>query len=84
MTRLDAMADAAPEDAAPARPDPPAATCRHLRNNGMYVFDGIPDDEDYESSGYWCQRTMKTFGPDDDLVGRRECREPGRSCYEPL
>jgi hypothetical protein len=27
---------------------------------------------------------MKTFGPDDRMVGHRECRDATRSCYEPL
>ena len=53
----------------------------------MYIFDGRPDgtdDDDYEPSAFWCLQTMKAFGPDDDLVGRRECRDCGRPCYEPL
>ena len=63
--------------------------CRHLRTNGMYIFDGDEhpegtDADEYESSGAWCQRTMKSYGPDDDLVGRRECRDSSRPCYEPL
>jgi hypothetical protein len=53
----------------------------------MYVFDRPPDggeDDDYEPSSCWCLLTMKAFGPDDGLVGRRDCRDSGRSCYEPL
>ena len=61
--------------------------CRHLRSAGMYVFtDGSPEEtaENYDSSSYWCSETMKSFGPDDDLAGGRECRVRSRSCYEPL
>jgi hypothetical protein len=63
------------------------APCRHLRSNGMYIFDGHlgdAQDEEYEPSACWCLHTMKNFGPDDRFVGLHECREPGRSCYEPL
>ena len=84
MTRRVAVDVEGPDDSAPAGPAPLAAPCRHLRTNGMYVFDAIPDDDEYETSGAWCQRTMKPFGPDDDFVGRRECRDSGRPCYEPL
>ena len=66
---------------------PRLSPCRHLRSAGMYVFSDGPRDEtaeDYDSSSYWCSETMKSFGPDDDLAGGRECRDPSRSCYEPL
>ncbi len=65
----------------------PPAICRHLRSNGMYIFDGLSRDaegEDYEPSSCWCLHTMKNFGPDDSFVGVAECRGPERSCYEPL
>jgi hypothetical protein len=64
-----------------------ATPCRHLRTTGMYVYDGGESDEtrdDYDHSGCWCLQTMKNFGPDDDRVGGRECRDESRSCYEPL
>ena len=40
--------------------------------------------EDYDSTVYWCLQTMKSFGPDDEMVGGRECRDSSRSCYEPI
>jgi hypothetical protein len=87
VNRRNAVADpAANESAAPAS-QALGAPCRHLRSNGMYIFDGRPDgsdDDDHEPSACWCLLTMKAFGPDDDLVSRRECRDPGRPCYEPL
>jgi hypothetical protein len=59
--------------------------CRHMRTAGMYVYgDRGHEAEDYDSSSYWCTETMKSFGPDDEMVGGRECRDPSRSCYEPL
>jgi hypothetical protein len=84
VNRRNSVAETTPNESAPGRPESLAAPCRHLRTNGMYVFDNVPEDDEYESSGAWCQRTMKSFGPDDDFVGRRECRDSGRSCYEPL
>ncbi len=85
MNRLELMS-------ASERPDVPvtktlAAPCRHLRSAGMYVFaddSGGDGDENYSSSSYWCSHTMKGFGPDDELAGGRECKEPSRSCYQPL
>jgi len=87
VNRRDAVADTAPNESAGPAHGALAAPCRYLRSNGMYIFDGRPDgtdDDDYEPSGSWCLQTMKAFGPDDDLVGRRECRDSGRPCYEPL
>ncbi len=60
--------------------------CRHLRNKGMYVYTdgsgGEPHD-DYDNTIYWCLKTMKGFGPDDDFVDAEDCRNPSRTCYEP-
>jgi hypothetical protein len=52
----------------------------------MYVYtDGSREvDEDDDTSVYWCLKTMKGFGPDDDIVDRSGCCKPGRPCYEPL
>jgi len=55
----------------------------------MYVYTDESDDDldakaDYDNTIFWCQKTMKDIGPDDDLVGRHECRNTGRSCYEPI
>jgi hypothetical protein len=63
------------------------APCRHLRSNGIYIYGDGHDDagnEEYSSSSCWCCETMKSFGPDDRMVGHRECRDATRSCYEPL
>jgi hypothetical protein len=67
--------------------DPAAPVCRHLRNKGMFVYtDGSAGEahEDYDSTVYWCNQSMKDFGPDDDHVGSLECRNTSRPCYEPL
>jgi hypothetical protein len=87
VNRRTAMADPDSNDSAAAPPRPLGPICRHLRSNSMYISDGRPDgieDDDYEPSACWCVLTSKAIGPDDDLVGRRACRDSGRTCYQPL
>lgn len=88
--QTDAEAEAAPkpEDAPPPEygiVDPP---CRHLRSKGMYVYTDGPTDadthEDYDNTIYWCLKTHKGFGPDNDEVHRDYCCDASRSCHEPL
>jgi hypothetical protein len=65
----------------------PAVPCRHLRSKGMYVYtDGSNENrhDDYDNTIYWCLRSMKGFGPDDEMVDRESCCDAGRSCYQPL
>ena len=53
----------------------------------MYVYNDGPaerDEDDDDSTAYWCFQTMKSFGPDDRSVGGRDCRDRSRSCYEPI
>jgi hypothetical protein len=67
--------------------DAGAAPCRHLRNKGMYIYnDGRGHDphSGYDSSIYWCLKTLKNAGPDDEIVGGSDCRDTQRTCYEPL
>jgi hypothetical protein len=65
----------------------PAMPCRHLRNKGMYVYTDAQDHhgpEDYDNTIYWCLKTMKDFGPDDEAVGGHECRNHERSCFQAI
>jgi hypothetical protein len=67
--------------------EPPSVPCRHLRNKGMYVYsdgNGGQSHEDYDNTIYWCLKTMKDFGPDDEMVAGADCRNPSRTCYEPF
>jgi hypothetical protein len=67
--------------------EPTAAPCMHLRSKGMYVYTDELESQshdDDDSTHYWCFKTLKSFGPDDELVGARACRDSSRSCYEPL
>ena len=78
------MADSKPSELPVVQMSSP---CLHLRNKGMYVYtDGTGDEADGDDGGtiYWCLKTMKNFGPDDDLAGGHECRDSSRTCYEPL
>jgi hypothetical protein len=79
------MASYEPGDLPVVEPEPSA--CRHLRNKGMYVYTDDPGGDsadDYDNTNYWCFKTMKSFGPDDEMVGGRQCRDPSRTCYEPI
>ena len=53
----------------------------------MYVHtDGYDEEADngYDSTLYWCFKTMKDFGPDQNLVDGQLCRDSSRPCYESL
>ena len=82
------MADHPEPNPSPVEPPGPTGSpCRHLRSNGKYVFsDGVAKNpnEGYDTSIYWCLKTMKGFGPDDDFATLADCRDSARSCYEPL
>jgi len=52
----------------------------------MYVYTdegGGQAHDDYDNTIYWCLKTMKGFGPDDDIVGGEDCCNSSRSCYDP-
>ncbi len=75
-------------DIEPGGATPPSelsSPCRSLRNKGMYVYtdgSGTPHD-DYDNTIYWCLKTMKSFGPDDEPACGDDCRSPARECYQP-
>ena len=53
----------------------------------MYVYSdgqGREAHEDYDNTIYWCLKTMKEYGPDDEMVAGPDCRNPERTCYEPF
>lgn len=81
------MTESNPHELPAVEPEPAAPPCRHLRNKGMYVYSdghGGEPHSGYDNSIYWCLKTMKEYGPDDEMVAGTECRDPARSCYEPL
>ena len=81
------MASPEPDELPVVDPNSLGPPCCHLRSKGMYVYndglDGGDSHDDYDSSMFWCLKTMKGFGPDDEMVGREDCRNTSRSCYEP-
>jgi hypothetical protein len=82
---LEPQQDSAGPDSASAEPAT-SAPCRNLRNKGMYVYHGEygSSHEDYDNTIYWCVKTQKGFGPDDEMCSRDDCISPERVCYEPL
>ena len=72
---------------APGEPVPSqlSSPCRHLRSKGMYVYtdnSSIEESSDCDNTNFWCQKTSKDIGPDDGFVGREDCRDAARGCYE--
>ena len=65
----------------------PASPLPAPAQQGMYVHNdgpgGEPHDDD-DNTAYWCFKTLKSFGPDDGMVGGRLCRDRSRTCYEPI
>ena len=57
--------------------------CRSLRCKGMYLNMGLSEADRVTGDGnFWCNKTQRIFGPDDQLVSDGNCRHTGRSCYE--
>lgn len=60
-----------------------AERCRSLQCKGMYLNYGLGQNEQVAGDGnFWCGKTQRIFGPDQELVGDGVCRNAGRSCYE--
>lgn len=62
---------------------PQADRCRSLLCKGMFIhyYQGDPPYVTGDGN-YWCGKTQRIYGPDDQFVGDGECRHTGRSCYE--
>jgi len=57
--------------------------CRSLRCKGMYLDYGLAEADRVAGDGnFWCAKTQRIFGPDDQFVGDGECRDSARACYE--
>jgi hypothetical protein len=64
---------------------PQSAPCRHLRHKGMLVFHDVNTLDAHDPNQgtiFWCQRSQKSFGPDNDLVDLEGCCDPSRRCFE--
>lgn len=80
MVDLNKLKIVFPEEGAAA---PAGERCQSLRCKGMYLNYGLGETERVAGDGnFWCAKTQRIFGPDDNLVGDGVCRHSGRACYE--
>jgi hypothetical protein len=70
------------ERAGIARIDEDTDRCLHLCWKGMYI-DSVwdPDVQHGNDRLFWCHKTMKPVGADNQAVDEYDCNET-RSCYE--
>ncbi len=65
--------------------EPDSLLCRHLRTKTWLAPDAFGQGDPRRSPStaqYWCLRTMRSDGPDGDLVLPEECTDE-RICFEP-
>lgn len=59
--------------------------CEHLRHKGMYVY-SEPDPEEFkyypehDATVFWCLKTMKPIGPDEQPAHADRCNERRECC----
>ncbi len=72
-----------PQSALNPNPGAPAAAaaCRHLRTKTFYYQQDGAEMQASAIASYWCMRSLRAAGPDEDLVEPRLCHA-GRVCYE--
>lgn len=68
----------------PVKTELDAPVCRSMKTKMLYVLGPEAVDLTVPSSTahYWCVQTMRTIGPDDQLVTPDQCCA-GRGCFEP-
>lgn len=75
-----------PQDAAHTGQPAGSEKCASLRTKGMYLPPNPSADSNNPGGSatavFWCLRTMKMTGPDDDFVALDACIA-GRVCYKP-
>jgi hypothetical protein len=62
-----------------------APRCMYLQCKAMVVYgESFEDDPDYQAglTNFWCVRSAKSLGPDDDEVNLGRCTDPTRPCYQ--
>jgi len=58
--------------------------CKFLHCKSMVVYgEDFASDPDYAAgmTDFWCLRTSRNSGPDDDAVDMEECSIATRPCY---
>jgi hypothetical protein len=77
--------DPAPRRDSDAKSSEVSLSCRHLRTKTMYYdFNreaALEVGPECATARYWCARTSRALGPDDDVVGREAC-VASRGCFE--
>jgi len=66
-------------------PQVPAPRCIHLQSKAMSVHgEGFENDPDYQDglTDFWCLKTARALGPDNDAVDMKACSDPERGCHE--
>lgn len=66
-------------------PAPYRPRCRHLSCKSMLVYgEAFESDPDYQSgvTEFWCSKTAKGLGPDQDRVSLELCSNPERGCFQ--
>ncbi len=58
-----------------------APACRHLRTKTFYYQQDGAEMQASAIASYWCMRSLRAAGPDEDLVEPRLCQS-GRACFE--
>ena len=68
------------ENPAPYRP-----RCMNLHCKAMMVYgEAFESDPDFQAdlTDFWCQRTQKPSGPDEEGVSLDLCSDPQRGCFQ--
>ncbi len=59
--------------------------CMHLYCKAMAVYgEAFESDPDYQAgmTDFWCLRTQKACGPDQNDVSVEQCSDAQRSCFQ--
>jgi len=59
--------------------------CVNLYSKAMLVFgESFADDPEHQGgmSNFWCLCTTKSYGPDGEEVGLKQCSNKERSCFQ--
>jgi hypothetical protein len=63
----------------------PTQRCKHLHCKSMMVYgEDFMSDPDFQAglTDFWCMKTSKSIGPDDDHVDLEDCSLTTRPCYQ--
>lgn len=66
-------------------PQSPAPRCIYLTCKSMQVWgEDFENDPEFQNGmvEFWCTKTMKATGPDDEVANLKVCCNPQRPCYQ--